>query len=48
MINYIRSKNVTAEKLLTTNDSAWADDAFLKPIVVDSWLMFGKSITIKL
>lgn len=47
MINYIRSKKVTAEQLLTTNDSDWSDDAFLKPAVVDSWLMFGKHITIK-
>lgn len=48
MINYIRSNKVTAEQLLNTNDSAWSDDAFLKPVVVDSWLMFGKNIIVKL
>lgn len=48
MINYIRSNKVTAEQLLNTNDSAWSDDAFLKPVVVDSWLMFGRSIILEL
>lgn len=43
MINYIRTQKLTPDQLLSAQETAWQDDAYLKPVVVDSWLMFGKS-----
>lgn len=43
MINYIKTHSLTAEKLLEINEVAWNDDKYMKPVEVDSWLMFGRN-----
>lgn len=41
MINYIKSHKVSAEKLAGLSEVLWNDDKYMKPVEVDSWLMFG-------
>lgn len=43
MINYIRTHNTTAEQIMSASKAFWSDDAYLKPVLVDFWLMFGKN-----
>lgn len=42
MINYIRMKNVDASEIASIDSLVWNDDAYLKPVEVDAWLMFGE------
>lgn len=41
MINYIKTHKTTADRLVSINEVLWNDDTYLKPVEVDSWLMFG-------
>lgn len=41
MINYIRTHKIEAAQMSTVKQSLWEDDVYLKPVVVDFWLMFG-------
>lgn len=41
MINYIKTHKITADNFLSMNQVLWNDDAYLKPVDVDAWLMFG-------
>lgn len=41
MINYIRTHNSTAEQIMSAEKALWIDDAYLKLVLVDFWLMFG-------
>lgn len=47
MINYIRTHQVTAEKIRNADKVLWLDDTYLKPVIVDEWLMFGNFSTNK-
>lgn len=44
MINYIKTHSVTAESFAGINEVLWNDDKYLKPVEVDSWLMFGRCL----
>lgn len=46
MVNYIRAnKSEPHEFIGDTVQNKWDDDRYLKPIVVDNWLMFGENNT---
>lgn len=43
MINYIRANNCDPTEFIGgAVQSKWDDDIYLKPIIIDNWLMFGK------
>lgn len=42
LINYIRSKNPNIKEIMECISPLWNTDEFLKPVVQDNWLMFGK------
>lgn len=43
MVNYIRANKSEANEFIGDDvQSKWNDDLYLKPVVVDSWLMFGE------
>lgn len=42
MINYIRTHNIKPMTILNAATQLWSDDIYLKPVEIDSWLMFGK------
>lgn len=42
MINYIKTHKVSADSLLSMKEVLWNDDTYMKPVEVDSWLMFGR------
>lgn len=42
MINYIRTHSVTLDTFTGINEVLWKDDKYMKPVEVDSWLMFGE------
>lgn len=44
MINFIKTHKTTADDLIKTNEVLWNDDKYMKPVEVDSWLMFGKCL----
>lgn len=45
MINYIRTHKIEPAQVKTLSQLVWKDDIYMKPVVVDSWLMFGKETT---
>lgn len=42
MINYIKTHKVSADQFVSMAEVLWNDDAYMKPVEVDSWLMFGR------
>lgn len=42
MINYIRVTNVDASVIASIDSQVWNDEEYLKPVVVDAWLMYGE------
>lgn len=42
MINYIRLHTSDPSSIANADTQLWLDDKYLKPVEVDSWLMFGK------
>lgn len=46
MINYIRTHKIEPSQMKTVSQSLWDDDIYLKPVVVDAWLMFGITFSI--
>lgn len=43
MINYIRTHKTDAAEVKSLDKSAWNDEIYMKPVVIDSWLLFGKA-----
>lgn len=41
MINYIRAHKTDADTIKSLEAQPWTDDAYLKPVVIEPWLMFG-------
>lgn len=42
MINYIRVENAEASVIASIESQVWNDEVYLKPVVVDAWLMYGE------
>lgn len=41
MINYIRTHRIESTQLQNLNPSLWDNDDYLKPVLVDAWLLYG-------
>lgn len=41
MINFIKTHKTTADQFLSMFEVLWNEDTYMKPVEVDSWLMFG-------
>lgn len=46
MINYIKTHSVTADQFSGLNEVLWNDEIYMKPAVVDAWLMYGRLIKV--